>query len=476
MRDHDRAVIGPQRLGQQGAVGLVLQAQLPDLERHLVRPRRRDVDAIARRGLLADRQAVRRGRGMRERGRELRADPEQRLVDAAAADAHGQAQCLGETVGLGIGAGIARGHRDRAVIGVAGVQLSGADLLPEIAGADRHIGGAYTDGGDPQPLLAAVRNHDGVLALHHLGGIQHKGLVMPVLVGDELVGYHLLPVDRNADVALAAGGVGVRHPGAGDGQSDIGRLGQLQREIGAAARLQVPEPGRGREPAVERHAEQRGTRGVGGVEGDGLRRHQLRTGILEQRRRGRALGKDAIAARAGGRGRHGPAKDRIREIRARIEQHAGKVLRHRHVHMVSPETLDQRRIVAPCHRDDRIGPAAQRRAARDFRLFRNEKTGPQQGAVRSCDLAHSGPSPGWVEGAKGPDSVWHFPKMPRIFGRPLAQLGFDSSLSWVRVSKSLASWRSRSWYFGSPETRLTMRPRLTPGRASSSRAQRITWV
>jgi len=38
-------------------------------------------------------------------------------------------------------------------------------------------------------------------------------------------------------------------------------------------------------------------------------------------------------------------------------------------------------------------------------------------------------------------------------------------LSCVLVSKSEASWRSRNWLSGFPDTRLTMRPRLTAGRA-----------
>ena len=51
-----------------------------------------------------------------------------------------------------------------------------------------------------------------------------------------------------------------------------------------------------------------------------------------------------------------------------------------------------------------------------------------------------------------------------------------ASLSWVWVSKSLASWRSCSWLAGSPQVRLTMRPRLhgralrRSGRSSAARA------
>ena len=50
------------------------------------------------------------------------------------------------------------------------------------------------------------------------------------------------------------------------------------------------------------------------------------------------------------------------------------------------------------------------------------------------------------------------------------------SLSCVRVSKSLASWRSCNWLEGSPETRLTMRPRLTAGRSWILSAQRCTFA
>ena len=46
------------------------------------------------------------------------------------------------------------------------------------------------------------------------------------------------------------------------------------------------------------------------------------------------------------------------------------------------------------------------------------------------------------------------------------------ALSCVRSSKSLASWRSRSWPAGSPLVRFTMRPRTTAGRARIVSAQR----
>ena len=51
-----------------------------------------------------------------------------------------------------------------------------------------------------------------------------------------------------------------------------------------------------------------------------------------------------------------------------------------------------------------------------------------------------------------------------------------ASLSCVFVSKSLASWRSCNWLEGSPERRLTMRPRFTAGRSRSMSAQRWTFL
>ena len=54
--------------------------------------------------------------------------------------------------------------------------------------------------------------------------------------------------------------------------------------------------------------------------------------------------------------------------------------------------------------------------------------------------------------------------------------GDHFSLSCVLVSKSPASWRSCSWLDGSPETRLTMRPRFTAGRWAIWSVQRSTWV
>ena len=50
------------------------------------------------------------------------------------------------------------------------------------------------------------------------------------------------------------------------------------------------------------------------------------------------------------------------------------------------------------------------------------------------------------------------------------------SLSAVRVSKSLASWRSCSWLDGSPDKRLTMRPRRTAGRLAIWSVQRCTFL
>jgi hypothetical protein len=49
-------------------------------------------------------------------------------------------------------------------------------------------------------------------------------------------------------------------------------------------------------------------------------------------------------------------------------------------------------------------------------------------------------------------------------------------LSCVFVSKSLASCRSRNWLDGSPERRLTMRPRRTARRSRSISAQRWTFL
>jgi hypothetical protein len=49
-------------------------------------------------------------------------------------------------------------------------------------------------------------------------------------------------------------------------------------------------------------------------------------------------------------------------------------------------------------------------------------------------------------------------------------------LSWVWVSKSEASWRSCNWLAGSPEMRLTMRPRFTAGRLAMASVQRCTFL
>jgi hypothetical protein len=49
-------------------------------------------------------------------------------------------------------------------------------------------------------------------------------------------------------------------------------------------------------------------------------------------------------------------------------------------------------------------------------------------------------------------------------------------LSWVRVSKSLASWRSCSCSSSGPLVRLTIRPRLTAGRPPISFVQRVRFL
>jgi hypothetical protein len=50
-----------------------------------------------------------------------------------------------------------------------------------------------------------------------------------------------------------------------------------------------------------------------------------------------------------------------------------------------------------------------------------------------------------------------------------------ASLSWVRVSKSPASWRSCNWLDSAPMVRLTMQPRRTAGRWAIWSVQRSTW-
>src|ERR1700730_6487993 len=49
-------------------------------------------------------------------------------------------------------------------------------------------------------------------------------------------------------------------------------------------------------------------------------------------------------------------------------------------------------------------------------------------------------------------------------------------LSCVLVSKSPASWRSCNWLAGSPQVRLTMRPRFTAGRLAMASVQRCTFL
>ena len=46
----------------------------------------------------------------------------------------------------------------------------------------------------------------------------------------------------------------------------------------------------------------------------------------------------------------------------------------------------------------------------------------------------------------------------------------------LTLSKSLASWRSGSWLAGSPQARLTMRPRFTAGRLAIWSVQRLTFL
>src|SRR5215469_9165677 len=62
------------------------------------------------------------------------------------------------------------------------------------------------------------------------------------------------------------------------------------------------------------------------------------------------------------------------------------------------------------------------------------------------------------------------------YPRSADQSAATASLSCVFVSKSPASWRSCNWVEGSPETRLTMRPRLTAGRLAIWSVQRCTFL
>src|SRR6476660_6838706 len=59
---------------------------------------------------------------------------------------------------------------------------------------------------------------------------------------------------------------------------------------------------------------------------------------------------------------------------------------------------------------------------------------------------------------------------------PYAAFVGSPILSCVFVSKSLASWRSCNWLAGSPEMRLTMRPRFTAGRFAIASVQRCTFL
>jgi len=69
-----------------------------------------------------------------------------------------------------------------------------------------------------------------------------------------------------------------------------------------------------------------------------------------------------------------------------------------------------------------------------------------------------------------------FPSLGALLRPCQPPQSFAPSLSCVRSSKSLASCRSGSWPAGSPQVRLTMRPRFTAGRSAISRAQRSTLV
>ena len=135
-----------------------------------------------------------------------------------------------------------------------------------------------------------------------------------------------------------------------------------------------------------------------------------------------------------------------------------------------PGRAGRRRVGQPGAQHRRAGRAPGRaRGARDAQALRTAPTTSRSSAPSADRCAAWRPC--WT--------MWR----PSCVGRrsprtrcAAAQVLAAASLSCVRVSKSLASWRSWSWLARSPRVRLTMRPRATPGRASSCSAQRRTWV
>src|SRR4029450_4387023 len=115
------------------------------------------------------------------------------------------------------------------------------------------------------------------------------------------------------------------------------------------------------------------------------------------------------------------------------------------------------RIAAGDTRDVRIQPAAgdqeQREAGAGFLVVdANGSLLEKAHAVSPCPFCYAG-------GLTAP---------PAFQGSPL--------LSCVFVSKSLASCRSCNWLAGSPEMRLTMRPRFTAGRFAIASVQPRTFL
>src|SRR5262249_23884648 len=141
-----------------------------------------------------------------------------------------------------------------------------------------------------------------------------------------------------------------------------------------------------------------------------------------------------------------------------------------------------RRLLAGKPRDGRVQPASgdhQQRIARTFFLVMDANGASFIKAhggsslclcqhFRRCGHCGCGDPGGQYVASRGIDHRC-LPGVVYVFtGSPI--------LSCVCVSKSLASWRSWSWLAGSPEMRLTMRPRFTAGRLAIWSVQRCTFL
>ena len=152
----------------------------------------------------------------------------------------------------------------------------------------------------------------------------------------------------------------------------------------------------------------------------------------------------------------------------------GAIGKRKPIMMQAKQVRIRKRALAPTLTAPRLAPAVRRLA------YQSRAKAAIAAAIRmdaspvfAPSLADRCVAPGAPAGRRNDDPEEEMPVQVAA-GVPPDEAA--RSLSCVFVSKSLASWRSCNWLEGSPEVRLTIRPRLTAGRTAIVSAQRRTFL